>query len=197
MPPAVATPNLLTDPGFLWWAPFGTVEPTNGGTVAGSKFTDSLSASYIPMGATAEGSTFSTAVEVEAVIVAELFNPVRYATTGRTSGLAFAMADFTANNLKRANNGGTVATVSGTGATLLTKYEESDPGAEVRCLLVWQSLDDTVRIIMRQCFNSGTIEAAFQRAPAFAQIAVNFQFEQPTGAKPYTIYFAGAARVGT
>lgn len=195
MPPAVNTPLLLTDPGFLWWAPFATTEPS--ATVAGSKFTDSLSASYIPLGATAEGTTFRAATEVEPIIVAELFNPVKYATTGRTSGLAFALADFTANNLKRVNNGGSLVTVSGTGATLLSKYEEPDPGAEVRCMLVWQSLDDTVRIVARQCFNQGAIEAQFQRAPAFASMAADFAFEQPTGAKPYTVYYAGAARVGT
>ncbi len=194
--PTTPTPNLLQDPGYLHWAPLLTAEPAN--TVSGSKFTDAWPVAWINLGATDAGSTFRAATTIEAVTVAELLNPVKYATTGKTSGLAFALASYTLNNLKRVLNGGAITTVSGLdAATRLSKYEEPDAGAEVRCMLGWESQDATVRIIARQAFNAATIESAFQRAPARALLAADFSFEQPVAGKPFTIYAAGDARVGT
>jgi hypothetical protein len=193
--PTIATPNVLIDPGYLFWAPLATALPTN--TVAGSVFTDSWAAAWVPLGATEEGSTFSYSSTVEPVTVAELFDPVKYATTSREGSMAFNLADWTLNNLKRALNGGTVAVVSGTGATALNSYEPPNPGAEVRAMIGWESQDNTVRIILRQCLNGGEIASAFQKAPAKAVIACQFQMEKPLSAQPFIIYTAGVDRVGT
>lgn len=194
MPAAVTTPNLLVDPGFLFWAPVDTVVPTM--TAAASKFTDVWPAAWLPLGATVEGSTFSYEVSTEAMRVAELFDPVKYATTERTGSLTFALADWSLTNLKRAMNGGTIATVgAGTGVTAVNAFTLPTPGQEVRCKLGWESADGTTRLIVLQALSSGTVEMAFQKAPDFSQIPFTFNMEVPSGSsQPFTFYTAGTSR---
>jgi hypothetical protein len=193
--PTTATPNLLRDPGYLFWAPLGTALPTN--TVTGSVFTDAWDSAWINLGATREGSMFSIETTTEGIRVAELFYPVAYATTEKAGSIGFDLADWTLANLKRVNNGGTITVVSGTGATTLSSYEEADEGDEVRCMLGWESYDATTRIIVRQAFNGGTIESQNARAPEFASLNAVFNMEKPSAAKPYIVYTAGTARAGS
>lgn len=194
MPPAVAVPAVLTDPGFLWIAPLGTAAPTN--TVAGSKFTDAVGVAWLPLGATVEGSTFAYSSQVEPIRVAEFFDPIRYATTERGGSIAFALTNMGASNYRRAMNGGVAAltATSGTGATALYTVEPPDPGAEVRAMILWQSTDDTVRLMLRQTLQGGEISTAFQKAPAIASIPCTFNLEVPTSGKPFTLWTAGDAR---
>jgi hypothetical protein len=63
--PSTATPNILKDPGYLFWAPLGSSEPTN--TVLGSVFTDSWPVAWINLGATRDGSEFNYSTAVEAI----------------------------------------------------------------------------------------------------------------------------------
>lgn len=190
--PAITTPNLLVDPGFLWAAPLGSTLPTN--TVAGSVFTDSWPAAWLPLGATVEGSTFSYETSVEAMNVAELFDPVKYATVSRTGSMAFALASYTLTNLRRALNGGTI-TSTGSGATSMNSYTLPTPGTEVRTMIGWESSDSTVRLVVLQALSSGTVEMAFQKAPDYARIPLEFNFEIPSGSsQPFNMYTAGAAR---
>lgn len=185
---AVAKPNVLTDPGFLFAAPLASTEPTN--TVAGGKFTDSWPVAWVPLGATTEGSTFTYSTSVEAISVAEFFDPIKYVTTERSGNIAFAMADITVARLKMALNGGvgTLTATSGTGATALYDYEPVDPGNEVRIMLGWESLDSTLRLVMRQTIQGGDVELAFQKAPDYTSIPVTFNMEIPaSGAKPFKI----------
>lgn len=193
--PTTAVPNILTDPGYLFWAPLLSAEPTN--TVVGSKFTDSWPVAWISLGATEDGSAFTYETTVEPITVAEFFDPIRYSTTERAGNFSFNLADYTLNNLKRAYNGGTLATVSGAGATLLSSLVPPTPGNEVRAMIGWESLDNTVRIITYQTINSGSITSAFRKAPAFAVIPCTFNFEVPSAGQPWKMYTAGTARVGT
>jgi hypothetical protein len=196
MPPTVANPVVLTDPGFLWVAPLATAEPTN--TVAGSVFTDAIPVAWIPLGATTDGSTFSYSSTVEAIRVAELFDPVKYVTTERSGNIAFNLANWSLSNYNRALNGGVaaLAPVSGTGATSLTKVEPPAPGAEVRCMVLWESTDATVRLLLRQALQGGEISTAFQKAPATATIPCTYNMEIPAGGtKPWVMWGAGASRV--
>lgn len=195
--PTTASPNLLRDPGYLFWAPLGSALPTN--TVAGSVFTDSWPVAWVNLGATRSGSTISISTTTEGIRVAELFYPVAYTTTEKEAGVAFDLADVTLANLKRVNNGGTITVVSGTGATTLTSYEEPAQGAEVRCMIGWESLDATTRFVGRQCFNGGAIEWANERAAAdtFASLSAAFHLEKPASAQPYIFYSAGTARAGS
>lgn len=194
MPPTVATPKVLTDPGFLWLAPLGTAEPTN--TVAGGVFTDTVDAAYLPLGATTEGSTFSYSTTVEPIRVAELFDPVKYATTERGGSMAFNLAHWSLSNYRRALNGGVAAltALSGTGATSLFELEPPDPGEEVRAMLLWESTDSTVRILLRQVLQGGEISSAFVKAPDIAAIPCTFNMEMPSAAKPWVMWSAGTDR---
>lgn len=197
--PTTATPNLLTDPGYLFWAPLGTAEPTN--TVTGSKFTDTWPVAWLSLGATEEGSRFRYEINTDTITVAEFFDPIRIVTTGRGGSFAMALTDFTMQNLKRAMNGAAsnIVTVSGTGATTLTSLVPPEPSEIIRCMLGWEALDATLRLICYQTLNGGAIEAAFRKGTEKATIPCEFQFEVPTAApqKPFKLYSAGTTRVGT
>lgn len=195
--PSTAVPTILTDPGYLFIAPLLTSVPTN--TVAGSVFTDSWSASWISLGATEEGSQFTYSTTVEPISVAEFFDPITWRTTERAGSIAFNLASWTLSNYRRAVNGGTAAltATSGSGATSLGTLEPVTPGSEVRAMIGWESLDATTRLICHQTIQGGEVEAAFAKAPALATIPCTFQMEVPTAGKPWTLYSAGTARLGT
>lgn len=192
---STATPTLLTSPGYLFWAPLASTLPTN--TVAGSVYTDSWPVAWVNLGATDDGSTISYESKIEAVNVAEFFDPIQWVTTGREGGIAFALASWTLNNLKRVLNGGSLTVVSGTGATALNKYEPPAPGSEVRCMIGWESLDSTMRLICRQTLNTAATGIQAKKAPNKGLLACEFSLEAPSsGAKPFTMFAAGATRQG-
>ena len=154
-------------------------------------------AAWLPLGATEEGSTFAYSSTVEPITVAEYFDPISYRTTERGGSIAFNLADFTLSNYRRALNGGVAAltATSGTGATTLGTLEPPNPGGEVRSMIGWESLDNTIRLICHQTLQGGEVSSAFQRAPSKALIPCTFQMEVPSGGKPWTMYSAGADRL--
>jgi hypothetical protein len=191
--PAVATPLLATDPGFLFWAPLGTAEPTH--AVTASVFSDVWAAAWIRLGATEEGHAFNWQTSYDPVTVAELLDPIKYVTTGRNGSVAFALADFHANNVKRALNGGTL-TSTGTAATTMTTYTPPAQGAERRCMIGWESTDGTERLIAYQCINTGQVSIQRRKGSANAALPVEFQLEVPTSGLPFKYLTAGVARLG-
>lgn len=192
--PTTATPTILTDPGYLFWAPLATAAPTN--TVLGGVFTDAWPAAFVNLGATEAGSTFNYSSTVEAIRVAEFFDPVRYATTERSGNFAFNLADYTLSNWKKALNGGALSVVSGTGDTQLATLTPPAPGGEVRCVIGWESLDATLRVMCFQTFQGGEISSAFAKAPALAVIPTQFNFEVPAAGQPFQMWAAGVDRAG-
>ena len=188
---AVATPVIATDPGFLFWAPISTAEPTH--AVTGSVFSDAWPAAWIRLGATEEGSTFNWQTSFDPVTVAELLDPIKYVTTGRTGSLAFALVDFHINNVKRVLNGGTITTTGATTTTMST-FTPAAQGAETRCMIGWESQDHTERLIGYQCFNTGSVEIARRKGTDYARIPVEFALEVPVGGTPFKYLTAGAAR---
>lgn len=196
-PSAVAVPNVLTNPGWLFGAPLATAVPTN--TVAGSVFTDAWAAAWVPLGATPEGSTLSYTTSVEPINAAEFFDPIRWETVSRQGSFSFAMMNYTLHNFKRALNGGmgAITATSGTGATTLTQYSPPSPGTELRIMLGWESQDSTLRFIGYQCINGAEISSQFQKAPNVATIPVTFNFEVPASGKPFELFSAGVGRAGT
>jgi hypothetical protein len=196
MPLSYATPFILTDPGFLFWAPLASTEPTHA-ALTSTYDADPWPGAWIALGATEDGSKIAYDTKVEPIRVAEFFDPIRYSTVERSGSISFMLTNYTLNTVKRVFNGGTLATVSGTGATLSSSYVLPTPGAEVRVMIGWESLDHTVRVVMYQCINSGTVEQAFQRAPAKAMLPCTFQFEVPTSGIPIKYYAAGPPRLGT
>lgn len=191
-----ATPLILTDPGFLFWAPTGSTEPTHA-ALASTYDADTWPVAWIPLGATEDGSELSYEVKVEPITVAEFFDPIRYSTTERSGSIGFNLASFHLNQIKRVLNGGTIATVSGSGVTLSSSYVPPAPGTEVRCMIGWESLDHTVRMVGFQCINGTTVKASFKKAPSFATLPCVFNFEIPSSGNPFKLYAAGTARLGT
>jgi hypothetical protein len=183
---------MMKGPGYLFRAPIGTAEPTH--TVSGSKFTDTWPGAWASCGATAEGSTFSYQITAEGIYVAEFFDPISWETTARSGSLSFAMADYTLTHWSYALNSSGPTIVSGTGATQLNKLNAPAPGNEVRCMLGWESLDSTMRIIIRQALSAAEVASQFAKAPAFATIPVQFNFEVPAAAQPFDLLTAGAGR---
>ncbi len=180
--PTTAVPQVLTDPGYLFAAPLASALPAN--TVAASKYTDVWPAAWIPLGATTEGSTFSYSTSVEPIMVAEFFDPIKYATTERSGNIAFNLADFTLKNYKLALNGGlgAIAPTAGTGVTASYDYEPVAPGNEVRVMVGWESTDGTMRLVLRQTIQGGEVSSAFQKAPSIAAIPCTFNMEIPVAA---------------
>lgn len=192
MPGTTATPIVLTDAGYLFWAPLATSIPTN--TVAGSVFTDSWSAPWVSLGATEDGSQFEYDLNVEAISVAEFLDPIKYVTTSRSGSFAFNLASYTLSNLAKALNGSAPTVVSGSGATQLNRLRPPTPGSEVRAMIGWESLDNTVRMIAYQTISSGKITTAYKKAPSFAVIPSTWNFEIPASGYPFEYYSAGTSR---
>ena len=192
--PSTATPTILTSPGYLFIAPLGSTLPTN--TVVGSVFTDAWDAAWLSLGATEDGSDFSYESTVEAATVAEFFDPIQYFTTERHGSIAFNLANFGASNYRRALNGGVtaLAATSGSGTTALYDVEPVAPGSEVRCMVGWESLDATVRLVCRQTIQGGAVSTAFKKAPTLGVIPCTFNLEKPSSAQPFKLSTAGSAR---
>jgi hypothetical protein len=188
---AIATPTLLTDPGFLYWAPVGSTLPT--GTVVGSVFTDTWPVAWIPLGMTDSGTKFSPNLTVNPITAAESIDPIAYRTTDRSTSITFMLKSFTATNLQRALNGATT-TVTGATTTTMTKLDPPQPGSETRCMIGFESLDSTFRFIAYQVINSGSIDLTFDKAPSNTSIPWNAMLEKPTSTQPFSIWTAGVAR---
>lgn len=191
--PTISLPTLLTDPGFLYYAPVATSLPAN--TVVGSVFTDlwATAGAWVALGMTDAGSTFTPTVTTSPIEAAESFDPLTYRTTQRTGQIEFMLKSVTATNLVRAYNGATT-TVTGSTTTTLTQLDPPAPGTEIRCMLGWESLDSTYRLIMFQCFNSGAMKQEFKKAPSNTAITWSAMLEKPTSTQPFRIYTAGTAR---
>lgn len=190
--PSTAVPVVLTDPGYLFWAPLLSAEPAN--TVVGSKFTDAWPGAWLSLGATESGSDFTYETKLAAVSVAEFFDPIKWMTTDRTGKFAFALANYTLTNWSRALNGGTLTVVSGSGSTQLNSYIPPTPGTEVRAMLGWESLDSTMRVIVYQGVQGGSVKTSFDKAPKYATIPCEFNFEVPAAGNPFKFYTAGTTR---
>jgi hypothetical protein len=177
----------MMDPGLLWHAPAGTAFPTAGGTAAGSKFTDSPSVTFVEIGATEDGHRFRYAPSIEAVSVAEFLDPVKWRTVSREGSFAFNLADYTLSNLKRALNGGTL-TSTGSAGTQVNKLVPPGLGLETRSALMWESLDQTMRIFMYSTVNVAEMETAFNKAPAIAVLPCEFRFELDGNGNLFDVY---------
>ena len=188
---AIAMPALLTDPGFLYWAPLGTTLPT--GVSTASAFSDVWPVAWIPLGMTESGTDIDVNTTVSPIYTAESIDPVRYVTTARDGTLSFQLLNVTATNLARAFNGATTV-VTGTTGTTITKIDPPAPGTEVRAMIGFESLDSTFRFIAYQVFNSGSIKLQFNKVPAKSNIPWTGKMEKPASSQPWSAWTAGVAR---
>lgn len=187
----VPPPTLLKEAGALLWAPTGTALPTN--TVVGGVLTDAWPGAWVPMGKTASGSKFSDNATSSDYETAEDYVPIDSATTKRVVSATFNLLSFTATNLSRALNGA-VTTVTGSGTTLLTQVDAPSPSNEVPCMLGWESLDATVRLVLRQAKNTGALDVQVAKAPNMGQIPWVGNCTKPASSPAYSWFMAGTAR---
>jgi hypothetical protein len=195
--PAVTVPkdSIVLGAGYLFKAPLGSSAPTN--TVAGSIFTDAWPVAWIPIGVTKQGHSWSYKLSTDTLVVAEYLPPLKIVETGVDIGVDFEIVQVTVQNYKLSMNGGTVTTVSGTGATTLTKYGPPAVGGSVRTMLGWESEDGTERVIWYQCLQNGELKVQHQKGADSASLPVSFGVEQPSSGDSFNIWTAGTVRVGT
>lgn len=187
----VNSANYLTGPGILYTAPLLTAEPTS--TVTGSVFGTTWT-TWLPVGSTADGWSFSDEITVENIEASETYYPVRRVTTGRAAEMTVVLQEYTISNLKRALNTGTVTT-TGSGATMFNEIVPPAVGAEVRLMWGWQSEDNTVRFIAGQALQTGNIGTTFTKGATTASLSLTLGLELPPAvAFPYKIQTAGATR---
>jgi hypothetical protein len=164
--------NVDLGPGLLYVAPLGTAEPTSASAA--------LPSAWREIGYTEQGNAFTSETTSEPVEVAEELDPIRYVNTRRLSSIAFEMAEVTRQNLALALNVGANEATSGS-------LEPPDSTAEVRVMIVFDT-DSGARWVLRQCYQSGTVELASRKAPQKRLIASNFRLEKPTGATSFIVF---------
>jgi len=183
-------PNIKAFPGTLYAAPLGTTEPTS--------VTGVWPTGWIMLGYTQQGTQFEDQTTAAAITPEEEIYAVRNVTTDKVARATFALAEFTAQNLRLALNLGanpvaynTAATGTNPDGSLWT--EPPVPGTEVRVMIGWDALpkgassgvDPFARLILRQCWQDGNMQMSFRKGNAFATYACQFSCEKPPTAEPY------------
>jgi hypothetical protein len=166
-------------PGLLYVAPIGTTEPTT--------LTGALAVEWVAIGYTESGTEQNHDLAISPVYVAEELWPVRHVVETAQLRVNFEAAELTAENLRRAWNGGTVTSPSG-GYVKFTP-----PGtnaAMVRRMLVWQADDNEERWLFRRVFNASGFAVPRRRGNDKARIPMSFALEKPESAEPYDAWFA-------
>lgn len=159
-------------PGILKIAPLGTAEPVDLATA--------WNVAWVDLGYTDEGSNFVFETTFENVEVAEEYDPVAILQTARQIQINFALAELTADNMKRAFNGGTVTT-----AGAIVTFDPPPAGTFTPVMLGWESTDAKERWVFRRCIQVGTVDIPRRKAPDKAVIPVSFRAMKPTGVQPF------------
>jgi hypothetical protein len=176
---------LALGPGYLYIAPIGTTEPTDLVTAWAT-----VSAAWVALGYTDQGSEFDYQLNTSPVNVAEELDAISNAPDGRQSSVKFNLAQITATNLKYASNGGTVTT--GTG---IVTFEPPDLGTEVRVMLGFESEDHQERWVFRQGLQTGQLTIVRQKGANNATMSAEFMLEKPaSGSRIYKAIFQSPAR---
>lgn len=173
---------LSLGPGYLYLATLGSTEPVD--------LTATWDVAWIPLGYTEEGSSFSYAPSFEDVEVAEELDPMDSVATGRVISVSFALAEVTADNLKRAMNGGTI-TAGGVAPSTFSTFEPPDLGTEIKVALGYESEDHLERWVWRECKQTGTVEMQRRKGSAKTTIANEFKvFKPAAGGQPFKAIIA-------
>lgn len=193
---AIVTPQLLNEPGFLYYAPLGTAIPPETVALNGQTYTNFWETPWRPLGATVEGSTFSYSTTVEEIRVAEIFDAIKQVTTERGGNISFALTSFTMTNVQIALNGGTITTTAATTTSGQSqRIAPAKPGNEVRRMIGWESTDNTTRLVLTQVLNAAELSLAARRGTDITSIPCEFRMEMPlSGADPWVLMTAGTNR---
>jgi hypothetical protein len=159
--------------GSLFIAPIGTAEPV-------SLSLAFPSTTWVNVGYTEKGTTFTRGVTATDVDVAEEFYAVNEVITAYTTTVDFAFSQYTAQTLVYAMNGGTVTTNTGD-----VWFDPPAAGTEVFVMIGWNSNDLTERYIWRKCINVGATATARQKVLPQALIPVQYKVIKPSGLQPF------------
>lgn len=99
---AVSVTNLLVGPGTLYYAPFGTTEPTT--------IDDAVTGSWTDVGGTLEGLQLKVNQEMTRLEVDQLVDPAGSRLKTRETTVETQLAEPTLENLKFALSGGAITT---------------------------------------------------------------------------------------
>lgn len=164
-------------PGWLYYAPLGTTEPTD--LVTG------WPVGWIQLGFTKGGHEVDDNVTYNPLTVEEVLGPIGMAATDRDLHVKFELAQVTATMMQLALNGGSV---TGTGNN--PRYWEPPAlGAELGVMLGWQATDALERAVFRNCLQIGSVNTNRKKAPDYATLPVDFRCLEVSGAKPYARIF--------
>jgi hypothetical protein len=193
---AIVTPQLLNEPGVLYWAPLGTAIPAETVAVGGQTYTNTWDSPWKPLGATVEGMNFNYSTTVEEIRVAEIFDAVKQVTTERGGSIAFALTSITMANVQIALNGGKLTTTAATTtAGQSQRLAPPTPGNEVRRMIGWESTDNTTRLVLVQVLNAGELALTARRGTDITSIPCEFRMEIPqSGSDPWVLMTAGTNR---
>lgn len=187
---AINAAAYCTGPGLLYSAPLLTALAAD--TVTASAFAVTAWPSWVAVGSTDDGWSLSDVISTEDVEAAESYYPVRTISVKREAKMDMTLQEIHASNLKLALNTAT-STVTGAGATLLTKIQPPTVGNEVRRMWGWQSEDNTVRFIAHQALQTGDIGTKFTKGAENAKLTFSLKLEV-AAAGVYEIQLAGAVR---
>lgn len=182
--------NIINVPGSIFAAPLGTTEPTS--------VTGAWPTGWVALGYTAAGSVMSVAPSVASITPEEEYYPIRNVVTGIAADVTFNLMETTARNWQLALNNGILAAGTAQSSGVLsdgTFWAEPAPiGTELRVMIGWDSLNEGTtsgtiagRLIMRQCFQTGTVATSRRKGANAADIAVKFSAEKPTGVQPFRL----------
>jgi hypothetical protein len=192
VPAAVVPKNALSKgPGYLYYSNIGGALPDY--TVVGSVFSVAWGGNWSLLGITKAGHEFVYDLKTDTIDAAEYLDPIETVTTGRTVGMKFELQQIHATNLKRALNGGTLST-SGAGTTLRSTYKAPVIGAEVRCMIGWESTANDERLVAQQAFQVGSLSIARKKGADNATLPVEFRFEPDANGDPFIYDSAGTLR---
>jgi hypothetical protein len=186
----ITSPAVQTGPGRIRYAPLGTAIPTF--AAVASKFAPTWT-SWLDVGSTDAGITYTESTETAEIRVAESKYPIRTVTTSKSSRMAFTANEITDVIWKLAMNGGATV-VTGSTTTKMVEFSPPLADAEVRVMLSFQSnLDDEI-IVWPQVFNVGSVEYVRGSFETKAGLSMEFNAEIPaTGyTTPYKRFTSGA-----
>jgi hypothetical protein len=185
------TTPLAKGPGTLFWAPPSTAMPDY--TVAGSVFSVNAWTGWFKLGPTMSGHEFGYDLKTSPIQVAEFLDDIDQVTEGRTVHMKFEIVLITATNFVRALNRPTPAT-TGSGTTLRTTVKAPALGAELYCMIGWQSSDDTERIVAANAIQIGSLSVKRDKGAKIATYALEYKFFPDANGDPFVSDFAGSAR---
>lgn len=189
--------------GKLWVAPLGTVTSSYAPAGASSAFTQGTSANnvpgdtdWLPLGITQEGMTFSSSSDTEPDESAEYYYPHKILVTGQSATMSATLKTVNLTNLRTAFNAATSAVSATPGPSTAARLTPPLPGEEVRCQIMWESLDDDMVIILYQCMNTGAVEIGGRKGAEGTNVPLELTAELPdedVALTPVDIWVIGAS----